>query len=395
MCSLLGADVANREPSHIKPYFTFNDSKVHIMYDPSHMIKLVRNIFAHHKILYDNKNEKIEWRYIENLYKYSVVHNVKNGHKVTKEHIDFSHHKMKVKLATQVLSDSAADTIERLMNCNCPEFQGAKATIRFIRNFNNIFDIFNSRHKHYEHENIFKRPINALNKNDVFEFCNEMMNYISSFKFTPSPTSPYIINTDSKCGFRGFLVNIKSLQAIYTEYVEEGDMFSLPTFHFSQDFLELLFGRIRSMGGFNDNPTAVQFRAAYRKLIRHSKIVTSNKGNVDDICSKAFETNILTISSSNKPFLAPESEEKIRDELNKYRQCFDENVEKFIQNNLSNDLYDGNIANIARSIENKIENLGFFCKNCENVFKENDKVTTSPICSQQPCKTTFDICKLH
>lgn len=29
------------------------------------------------------------------------------------------------------------------------------------------------------------------------------------------------------------------------------------------------------------------------------------------------------------------------------------------------------------------------------MFKENDKVTTSPICSQQPCKTTFDICKLQ
>lgn len=395
MCSLPGADVANEDASKIKPYFTLNDSKVYVIYDPSHMIKLVRNVLGKQKVLYDGENGKIEWKYVESLYKFSIQNNVTYGHKITKEHIEYTHNKMKVKLATQLLSNSVAETIQKLMDRGIPEFQGAEATIKFLKNFNNLFDIMNTRHKNYQHENIFKRPISALNKNEVFAFCDEMVLYISKLKFSTSQKSPYIINTDSKCGFRGFITNIKSVQAMFAKYVDEGegaDLLSLPTFHFSQDFLELLFGRIRSMGGFNDNPTAVQFKAAYRKLVCHSKIVTSNKGNVDDICSKAMETDILTISSRGKPFFTSETEENLREELEQNRECFDQNIDKYMHDQSTNELYDGNIANIARNIEDKINKLGFFCDNCEKVFEQDEKIS-SVICSQQPCQTTFEICK--
>lgn len=41
----------------------------------------------------------------------------------------------------------------------------------------------------------------------------------------------------------------------------------LITYRLSQDHLELFFGAIRSKSGYNNNPTARQFEAAYKRLI--------------------------------------------------------------------------------------------------------------------------------
>ena len=46
----------------------------------------------------------------------------------------------------------------------------------------------------------------------------------------------------------------------------------------SQDHLELFFGAVRAAGGWNNNPTAIQFRSAYNQLLmRHN--ITAGKGN--------------------------------------------------------------------------------------------------------------------
>ena len=62
------------------------------------------------------------------------------------------------------------------------------------------------------------------------------------------------------------------------------------TYKFSQDHLELFFGAIRSSGGFNNNPTAEQFTAAYKRLLLRSSIQGRN-GN----CTKQDDTDILEV----------------------------------------------------------------------------------------------------
>ena len=64
----------------------------------------------------------------------------------------------------------------------------------------------------------------------------------------------------------------------------------LLTYKFSQDHLELFFGAIRSSGGFNNNPTTLQFKAAYKRLLMRSSI-QGGKGN----CQKRDPTEILTV----------------------------------------------------------------------------------------------------
>ena len=46
----------------------------------------------------------------------------------------------------------------------------------------------------------------------------------------------------------------------------------LCTYKFSQDHLELFFGKVRRLGGCNNNPTARQFVSAYRKLVVHADL---------------------------------------------------------------------------------------------------------------------------
>lgn len=67
---------------------------------------------------------------------------------------------------------------------------------------------------------------------------------------------------------------------------EAGYTYVLP-YRMSQDHIELHFGRVRRMGGFNNNPNAWQLRQAMRKLVLHNFITPSFTGNcapMDETC---------------------------------------------------------------------------------------------------------------
>lgn len=59
MAHILGASLTS-EP--YKPYFVYNGRKYNILFDPCHLIKLIRNCFADYKVLYDNLGRKIEFK---------------------------------------------------------------------------------------------------------------------------------------------------------------------------------------------------------------------------------------------------------------------------------------------------------------------------------------------
>ena len=100
--------------------------------------------------------------------------------------------------------------------------------------------------------------------------------------------------TRRKTGFVGFLLAIKSIKGIFQDFVEPvgAPLRYLLTYKLSQDHLELFFGAVRSAGGFNNNPTAQQFTAAYKRLLLRSSI-GGGKGN----CQKRDPTDILYLLS--------------------------------------------------------------------------------------------------
>lgn len=310
MCELFGANLnvfSNDFQTHFPNPVT--NEKIYILLDPCHMEKLVRNTLASRKTFYDQHDKKIEWKYIESLYNYSRTNDFRT-HKINKKHIDWKRNAMNVRIAAQTFSLSVANSIEFLMNKNVPEFQGAEPTIKFIRRMDKLFNIFNSKRMNDKH--IFKKSLSAENKRIIFDFLEDCIDFFKTIKVvnerigkkrsTRGERVVLLLHSRNKCAFRGFIVDAHSLMAMYREYVEEKHFLSnIYTYNLLQDVIEMMFGRIRACGGFNNNPNVQQFIGAFRKMQCNIKIdlsVGSNCRMFDmNLPENLFYSDIFFVSS--------------------------------------------------------------------------------------------------
>jgi hypothetical protein len=75
--------------------------------------------------------------------------------------------------------------------------------------------------------------------------------------------------------------------------IDPNALLFLPFYKLSQDHKELLFGSIRAHEGHNNNPTARQFKSAFKKLLIHAEVRDSGLGN----CIPLEQIGILNWSS--------------------------------------------------------------------------------------------------
>lgn len=155
-----------------------NDTNVYVFLDPSHMLKLVRNSLGSTKQLLDGNGNKIEWKYFEELHKLQEAEGLHLANKLRTKHIEYFKNKMKVKLATQLLSMSIANAFQICKDIlKLPQFQNCSATIRFTSMFNELFDIFNSKN---QRKYGFKRPLSINNYLEISDKVKECTEYIKS-----------------------------------------------------------------------------------------------------------------------------------------------------------------------------------------------------------------------
>lgn len=402
------------------------------------MEKLVRNRWDTCKIFYDRNNCKIEWRYIEELHKFSRENDFRT-HKINKKHIEWKRNPMNVRIAVETFSKSTSDSIQFLMDQKIPQFQGAQATINFIRRMDKLFDIFNS--KNSKNQNIFKRALCPENKRIIFDFCLDTIKFFKFLKvkeiFYKKETKKSreneqnkennekkekkerliertemlpILRTRNKCAFRGFIICMKSLIAMYKEYVEEMHLLKeIPTYFLLQDAIEMLFGRLRACGGFNNNPNVLQFKGAFRKIQANMRLDISEKSNCRmfdmHLPENLFYSNIYFVSSKRaKVAMDEQAYQSQKDEIlelveNSNYQT-NEPAEEIDIVNSTHHMLDGTAffmnAYIASSIERQIMACkSFHCNGCLSVFAENDKLSSidSTLLSHKPCISTVEICK--
>lgn len=84
---------------------------------------------------------------------------------------------------------------------------------------------------------------------------------------------------------------MKSVLEISLRLFVDSNFKYLLTYKLSQD-LETFFSAIRNRGGFNNNPTAKQFIAAYKWLLLHTNVEISKYAN-NAVINK---TSVLNIS---------------------------------------------------------------------------------------------------
>ena len=123
-----------------------SNPKIVTLFDLAHMIKLVRYAFGEKKVFRDSTNNEIKFEYVRQLCYLQEKEGCHLANKLRKQHILYFKQKMKVKLATQLLSQSVADALTFCKNSlKLKEFSNAGATIQFIELFNTGFDILNSK----------------------------------------------------------------------------------------------------------------------------------------------------------------------------------------------------------------------------------------------------------
>lgn len=213
MSEILGAKLKQINVESIVPYFYHpinKDKRIYIFYDPCHVLKFVRNAISKENIVNKDGNI-ISWYYLKELVELQDVQKLHVANKIRRRHVNFYNEKMKVNLAAQTLSNSVADALNFVeYDLKISRFLGASATATFCKNFNDMFDILNSRNLFNKVENkraITKDTLNIKDKATYF------IDYIVSLKIRNIP----VLQSSVKLSFIGFIINLQNVIALAEE----------------------------------------------------------------------------------------------------------------------------------------------------------------------------------
>ena len=124
--------------------FERNGETIFVMYDPPHLLKNIRNNLKRNGFIVDGN--KIAWKHIERFYAIDASLPIRMAPRLTERHIALpAFSSMKVSLAAQVLSHSVAAGITTLCMISDKLDSEAIHTAKFLEQFNQLFDVFNSR----------------------------------------------------------------------------------------------------------------------------------------------------------------------------------------------------------------------------------------------------------
>ena len=141
-----------------------------------------------------------------------------------------------VSLAAQLISDSVATAINYCYNIlHLQRFRDSEATVIFLKIFDKLFDVMNSRSLW---QLGFKEAMSQRNFHKINSFLEEADCYISSLKVSRSGES--ILKSSRKMGFCGFRIRIKSLSHLAKTLLFGGAplLKCISMYKISQDFVE-------------------------------------------------------------------------------------------------------------------------------------------------------------
>lgn len=278
----------------LEPWFKHpsSEERVHVFLDVCHMVKLIRNTLGDWHNLRNGNGDIISWDYFGRMVRFQESVGLHAANKLTRRHLHFKKEIMKVNLALQIFSNSVVDALDYLnIDLGLHDFRNSEHTATFCRIFNNVFDVLNSRN--CLSKQIWGKPLSLNNEEMVKKLLNEAIHYISCLT-TYDGTN--ILHTRRKTGFLGLIISMKSAMNLFNDIVKrDGFLQFILTYKLSQDHLEMLFSSIRARGGFSNNPTAVQFEGAYKRLIIHNEIGSPENAN----CVAQDVTGILSVTNTH------------------------------------------------------------------------------------------------
>lgn len=161
-----------------KPYFmspTYPEQKIYIIFDPPHMLKLVRKHFSSNLIYY--QNSLVNWDLLKSLVDKQSLGTFNLSNKLTQKHINWHQNEMNVKLAAETLSKSTADALEQLCRDGYDDFKESRSTIEYIRFIDSAFDLLNFGGSR-KADDRYKRKLCEDTADHIFEFAEQFKKFL-------------------------------------------------------------------------------------------------------------------------------------------------------------------------------------------------------------------------
>lgn len=167
---------------------------------------------------------------------------------------------MNVRLAVQVLSSSVGKVLQTYYPTGT---QGTSTLCFFVNRF---FDCLNARSciESVRTRNEYCKPFTDVNDARFNWLKNDFLNYLKNWKesvenrpgdYSQSERDKMFLSHQT---YKGIIITVNSMIEATKYLLTSGVPFIL-TDRFNQDILEEYFGRQRSLGRRNDNPTVQQF----------------------------------------------------------------------------------------------------------------------------------------
>ena len=242
------------------------------------------------QILLDGQGREIKWHFIQLLQDLQIREELHAANKLHERHIQWMKQKMKVKLAAQTSSSSVADALQF---CQCElqltEFLDCSATVEFIQVIDRLFNIVNSRNPPAKG---YKPPMHITKEHIWRPFLHDAIDYLKGLKLQDGQP---LHSSLRKTGPVGFMLSATSAMHLFDIHVKQQLLLKyLLTYKFSQVHPELFFASVRSRGGCNNNPSAVQLKATWKRLLIHNQLKDIATGN----CEPLDNYKLLSIAKS-------------------------------------------------------------------------------------------------
>ncbi|KAL0870915.1 hypothetical protein ABMA27_004745 [Loxostege sticticalis] len=216
---------------------------LHVIYDPPHLIKGLRNNFLNKDITYNGKTSK--WTDIVDVYKTDCKHaEMRMLHKLNDEHVIPD--KIKKMKVTHYVDGTEVS----------PTLRNTSETVSF---FDDLFDSCNgsalSRNK--------AKPLRqAVTKNSKHhEFWKGAVKRMENTKFIDKNKKECTVPSQ-----KNFVTTIKSLTRLWKFFETKGFKIMRPRY-FNSDPIENFFGQVRAYSFRNNDPNCQAFKNIFRSLL--------------------------------------------------------------------------------------------------------------------------------
>ena len=279
--------VANCDVVYKTPNLFAMSRSIYFFADSPHLMKTARNCLYNSgsgscsRYMWNN-GKYLLFKHIADLFYSDQEFCLHTLPKLTMDHIVLtSYSKMKVKLATQVLSRSMAIALQESVS------EEVLGTARFCMMMNDFFDCTNvrSRTEHVRKRNQFIKPYTTQDDERLTWLKDVPLKYLDDWKnatlsregkYSPADRGKMFLSLQT---YEGLRIAVHSHVEAIQFLLAEGFEYVLSE-RFMQDVLEDYFGHQRAKGGRSDNPTAQQFGYNDLTIAAQRDIAPVVRGNV-------------------------------------------------------------------------------------------------------------------